>query len=239
MVVYYAKDYPSGMSRAERRRKLEAREKRRAKKGTSNSKTATVKPENEEKLYTPLNPGQKSFLEMADKVVKDLKTAGVPLDKPNFYQKWDRFFGGYLPGAYTPLQDEYLDTRQNAGTLKVLNPANEEYYGLNLDRNRNKSVYEQQLDLINKSWYEQFGLFQDAQEKQIQNLQRAQAFNQEGLIQLPNTIKATERFETYIKETPGAQQILDNAQPSFLSNLAKPLLIGGAVILGIMLIKRR
>jgi len=180
---------------------------------------------------------QRSFFDIANDVTNNLNSANINSGVPGWWQRLDRYFGGNLPGGYTKLQDEYLDTRQNTGILKVLNPASNEYYNLDLERNRDKAVYKQQLDLLKKSWYEQFGLFQDNQEQIIQNLQRKQAYGQEGAIQLPATVKAIERYETIIKETPGASKVLQSATPS--TNWGKIALIGGLGIALVMLIKKR
>lgn len=158
-------------------------------------------------------------------------------DSLNFAQKIDvKLFKGHLPGGVSPTQVDTKRLLKKGNDLVQLDKAQTFSFPWELKTTQQQEIQNNQLDLIENSWYEKFGLFQDEQEKTIQNLQREQAYNQQGLLQLPQTVNAVERYETYIRETPGAQDVLSNATPS---NLSKYLLIGGAVIIGMIMFKRR
>lgn len=107
----------------------------------------------------------------------------------NWYQNTDKFLRGWLPGGITPLES-YSNTATDLLTLpqSIYSQYREKVSDIKQDAlpveqniatlDREIQIAKESQDLYTKNWWEQFGLFQDPMEKQVQADLRDTAYNQ-------------------------------------------------------------
>lgn len=205
-------------------------------------KDKNLKSSSNEQIMTELNytPIPEADLQrsLAISQSQNQKTSNLKNDDLSWIQKTEIALKTDLPGGFskTDLKSELL-RRETADTREYNQVANE-YYNIDLERARQKQIYDEQMDLISKQWYEQWGMFQDEKEKIIRDLQRQQSYYQEQAVQLPNTVKQYEKVTEYIKDNPSAQTVLTQATPESF-DWKKGLLIGALALGGLIVISKK
>jgi hypothetical protein len=237
------RDNPNIKNYTETKNRREAARYDSAKEKTLRSSTSESNhvSSNQELNYSPLNPDKPTFTEMARQIVVS-QAKSVSENSLSWYQKAEKLLRNDLPfGGFSKEQLNTELAKDKTRDLREQNNVYSELYNQELERERNEQIYREQMDLVNNSWYEKFGLFQDNQEKTIRDLQRQQSYYQEQNTQLPNTVNQYEKVTEYIRETPAAQTVLDNAQSNINTGFdwKKVLLISGLGIVGITILTKK
>jgi len=201
------------------------------------------------KKESPVNSAERA-------VIKEEKTKHtMPV-----YTKIDTVLGGYLPGGVSPTEVKTKSLIKDTTEKTALNDAkiNAQLstYDYEIQRNQMEvdfnaelTAIKEQQDIVKKSWYENLGLFRSDSEKAYQEA----VIRQQGLNaltnQIPNTAIAYDAYANALKSNPSYSSALSVPlveDTSFLSQLGSGLkttgnylLIGGAVVLGVMLLRNK
>lgn len=180
--------------------------------------------------YTPANESRSLLQRYWDYRKNQIDVKAVT----GAYNFVDRYlFGGRLAGGQSELDVVNEKTLNNQNLID----AEGALYDAQLARLRQDILVDMQKDLLNKSWYENLGIGYSDNEKFLRNLFDMQASAIENANQLPKTASSIERYETVIRETPNAANIISAATPQS-TDWGKIALIGGLGIVGIMALSK-